>query len=604
MDKRLKSSIAEILRPPRLQPIYEWAEENVVFAKPYKAIADGPYDSSLTPFWREPMDAILDRAIREVWVLKAAQAGGSENMLLMPMRHAVCCRPMTILYISGEQKATEEFIRERIKPGLQLSIELRQRYAEARVLEHQLYYPDMMIVCGWSTSSGIVKQRPADLVLADEFDTWDEFAPDKLRKRVGTRPFSTIVGISSLDARKKRPTSESPIWVEYGRTDKREYWLPEPRKRNSKTQKWFKFKMGWKDRKSGRESPFGLKWSEDARLPDGEWDPDVVAESAYYLTPGGTKLTDEKKLELLEEGRGKWIPRVKVTDHSKRGYRLPSFYLPWETFGGIAKRFLDAKEKSKASLRVFIYEDLCEGWKDEVEDASENEAWARQGEYAKGTQMTESGGKCNDAGDTFKEFYLKKQKMVQVTADVQKMHLVWVAREWVKGGDSGLMDCGICIEWHELDRLATQYGAAHVLVDSAYGERTQEVYEASYKYRFIPTQGKENIASLLFTETYINPFEGTRRQKEKNVITLLLYKTDPFKTQLLERVKGESKFGWYVYQSIELEYVNQVTAEHKVNGIWKIKPGHHQRNHYWDCEVLQVLGATRFGFNRFKGYED
>ena len=142
-------------------------------------------------------------------------------------------------------------------------------------------------------------------------------------------------------------------------------------------------------------------------------------------------------------------------------------------------------------------------------------------------------------------------------------------------------------------------GAARCLVDAGYGERTQEVYEACWKFGYVPTMGKDNITEMLFRDTRINPFEGTRRQKDQASIVLLLFKTDIFKTQLMSRVLGEAKQSWWVYDGIELEYAQQVTSEQRIMGEWREKG----QNHLWDCEVLQLLGATRFGLNRFRGFE-
>jgi hypothetical protein len=606
MHKTIKQSIASFIRPEPEEKIWEWAEQNIIFEAPYKALANGPYDSSVTPFWREPMECMMDKSIREIWILKCTQSGGSENVLLMPMRYAVCRAPQTVIYIGGQQKATEEYMIERIKPGLKLSPELRYRWGTAREMEHQIYYPDMMIVAGWSKSTDIFKQRPVDLALADEVDEWPLFSADKLRRRFTTRPFAKLAGISSLDAKKNKPTAESPIWIEYQQTDERKYFFPDPKKRNKKTQKWFRLEMGWKDRKSGRECPYGLKWSPDAKTADGIWDVDIVAESAYYVTPWGTIITDDMKKQMLEDGLGRWQPTRKCLDRTKRGYHLSALYLHWRTFGEIARDFLQALERGKQALRVFIYEDLAEEWLEEIESPGENEIQDCQGEYRKGQKFSESDGICDERGQKFQDVYIKKKKTTFITVDVQKGYGYWLAREWIEDGDSGLIDCGIWHDWTQLDKIASVkdgFGASRVLVDAAYGERTQEVYQACYKYRFIPTMGKENIKDLLFTQGKINPFEGTRRQKERHSIGIIYFRTEPFKTQLMNRIQRKTEFAWYVYHGIELEYADQVTSEERKDGVWVLKRGRTQ-NHFWDCEVLQLLAATRFGYNYYKGFRE
>ncbi|NQT91393.1 MAG: phage terminase large subunit family protein, partial [Lentisphaerae bacterium] len=161
------------------------------------------------------------------------------------------------------------------------------------------------------------------------------------------------------------------------------------------------------------------------------------------------------------------------------------------------------------------------------------------------------------------------------------------------GGDSGLLDMGTCVPWEDLDRIASKskgVGASHVLIDAGYGERTQEVYEACWKYRMIPTMGKENIQELLFVESAINPFEGKRKASKKYSIGILYFRTDPFKTQLMRRVRGEADHAWWVYHDVEAEYGIHMTSEQRdERGFWDWRPGNARRNHWWDDEVLQIL---------------
>ena len=595
-----------MLLPAAEQPIWQWAEEEIVFRKPYDAIAEGPYDSSLTPFWREPMEKFRDRNIREIWLIKPPQGGASENILLMPMRWAVRHSPQTVLYVSGDIKSTTEFMEERIKPGLQLSPELRERYAQARAGQYHIYFDDMMIVVGWAGGGGVAKQRPVEIVLGDEVAIWPGFTADQLRRRQGTKAFPKIVGVSSLSPKDKRPRKKQPIYIEFMHTDRRYYFLPDPHSANRKTRKWFPLVMGMRDRKSGKESPFGLKWDPRAKRTDGTWDKEVVVNTAYYRTPWGQVIDDHTKGELIQ--RGRWKPTNAGADPTKWGGHLNRLYLPWQPWGDIARSFVEACEKKrqegdKTPLKVFIVEDLGEDFWDEREALEDDIVKEREGEYAKGTCFTTSDGISNEKGDTFKKFYIKRETMILTTADVMKGYGCYLSREWVKNGDSGLIDWGEWHTWGQLNQRANDVKANHVLCDAGYGERTQETYEACAKYKFVPTMGKENIAELLFAETSINPFEGTKKQKKgqdkKKRIKLLLFKTDPFKTQLVQRIAGKTAFAWYVYHNIDLEYGAQVTAEEKIDGVWSEKS---KDNHAFDMEVLQLLGATRWGFNRFRGF--
>jgi hypothetical protein len=593
---------AEALPVEPAQTLWEWAEGEVEFRKPYASAYEGRFSTSYAPIWREPMEAFQSREVAEIWILAPKQSGKTENLLLMPMRWCVARRPCDMLYIGGGEKATEEFIRERIKPGLRLSPRLRERMRQATGdLEHAIYWPDMLLVCGWSANDDIFEMRPIDVAFCDEFDKWASYAPDKIRSRVRTRPFAKIVGVSSLYMAKtgRRHASRHPILTEIRQTDQRRVFVRDP---GGPAGERMRFAMGFKDRKTNRESPHGLKWSEDARRPDGTWDMQAVQESAHYMTPRGARVDDSLRRELI--AGHEWRPTAECRDPRVRGYIPTVFDLPFESLGSIATRFLKAVAKKSEdgnaeALRVFIASELCEEPSDEKQSIHDDAVQKRQADYAKGERPSQA--------EATKAFYIGRKATVLMTVDVQQVELIWLAREWIEGGDSGLIDWGVRLSWEEIDTLASKtrgYGASRVGVDSSYGERTQEVYEACMRYRMIPLSGKENIPDLLFAEKVINPFEGTRNQSRGSRLGIIYFKTDPFKSQLLRRVNGQAHVTWSVYRDIETEYAIQVTSEERrATGEWTFRDGHPRRNHLWDLEDMQLVLATRFGFNRFRGYE-
>lgn len=197
---------------------------------------------------------------------------------------------------------------------------------------------------------------------------------------------------------------------------------------------------------------------------------------------------------------------------------------------------------------------------------------------------------------------------VFLTADIQKYDLWWVVREWIplaegakpitgiKASEARLREWGRCGTFTELDQVAIRHNALRVLVDSGYAERITEVYAACQQLNMIPTKGAGRRMALPWVQRQINPFEGDPRgrQSQGNIILLLEFHADTLKSRMYEmicnRVPG---FAWSVYKDIEREYVNQMTAEEKADGLWKMKRGRAD-NHLWDCEVLQVLAADVF----------
>ncbi len=608
MDLDLKKTVAGMLAPQPDETIYEWAEREIYFPASYKALESGKYDVSRTPFWRGVMDDIQDRSIHEHWVVKGSQTAASENLHLIPMRWRVCNDPCTQIFVGGEEKSTEEFWRERIKSGLQLGPALREKWKRAEELGLAVYYDDGMIVAGWAKSKGITKTRAVDVVNIDELDVFVDVGPiGKLRRRMITRPFPKLVGISAMDANNKRLSSESPIWIEFLQTCQRYYFLYEPEQRNKKTRRMFKLGMGWKDEKSGKASPWGLKWSEDARDADGNWDAEIVRESTWYQTPGGARVDDALLLELIQDGV--WKPtNKKKTDPLKRGYHLSNLYVPWCPLGNIAAEFLEAKKTNPKALRVFIMEVLAEQERIKQETVVDTQLHERQGDYGRGVRITESDGICNEAGESFKKFYIGKKKAVGLACDAQTYHLWWVAREWIEGGDSGLIDFGTCVRWSELNEVSKECAAHWVTVDAADGKRAHEIYNACLKYRFQAIAGQENITHMLYQMSHFDPIAGARgmhlskKGASKNQIDLLSFRPDPFRSEVVARIGGETDHAWCVYHGIEREYVDQVISTEKKGGVWVTKEGQAQ-DHLFHCEVHQVVAATKMGLNEFRERE-
>ena len=560
---------------------WQWAEKNVVFSKAYPTSKPGPYDPNYLPFLKEPQEDLNNFDVSKIVFLKNSQAGVSENLLINPIRYTVACDPAPVMYVGAQRELTEAFFNERIKPALRDCKETYRYFKNAKVTEHEIYMHHMMIAVTWAKSVAGLKSRPVKLVLADEVSVWPEDSIGKLEKRADTYPDSKIVIVSAPEPKKGQSSDKDPIFREFENSDQRYFMMPDP-----ETGELFKFEMGFKKKKESRESKHGLKWSDKARRADGTWDLEKVRSTAHYLTPCGTVIKSSQKNVLVLQG--KWVPTKK---NKTRGYHINCFYMPWVDFGDIAVKFLEST-KSKAALRVFVLEWLAEKWRETVEVANESEIKRHERDYERGQHHSKL--------DMFKEFYINKKTVVYTTADVQKYDLWTVTREWVEGGDSGLIDYRKVLRFSDIDAIAREHNAEQVLIDSKYPERRQEVYEASMSLNFIPTKGHDSRLSQTWLQRYINPYEGTAKKSPESLM-IYIFDTYHYKAQLMGRIKGEIKTGWWVFAGVDRTYRQQMISEEKVDGKYVLRSGH-KDNHLWDCEVLQVLAATIYGLNS-KSYE-
>lgn len=520
---------------------------------------------------------MTDRDITEVWIVKNARAGASENVLLNPMRWAVANRPQPILYVSGQQQSVERFMEKRIKLGFGLARETAKKYRAARVREHEIFFPDMDLIATWPKNKMAFKQSGYPLILGDEISTWPEYSAEMLRMRTANWSFPTIIGISSPDPQQNRASDADPIFVEYWQTDCRKWFMADPA-----TGRPFTFTMGFRDQETKLENPAGLKWDQGARRQDGTWDLDRVRDSAYYVTPDGTRIEEAQRWPLVMSGA--WAP-TREGRAGKRGYHINAFYMPWFSFGEIAVSFLEANAKGGRQLRAWLYEWLAEPWREKVESLALDIFEDNRGEYYHGENWTTRPG--------YAEIYQDAGAIPIMTVDVQLNHFWYVVRVWAPDGSSGLLAYGQAETWAEVDKISRDYGTYAVFVDSGDGKRTFEVYGACAEYDLIPTKGSAGKLNQPYVERSINPELG--RAVGHYQLPLIVFDADVFKDILTEMIKGTRPQPWLIPKDAGRDYTGQMVTEERTDAGWRPVKSHAD-NHLWDCEVMQAVAAARLGF--------
>ena len=523
------------------------------------------------PYWNEPVECLTDPAIREIAVLKCSRAGGSENILLNPIRYTIAQNPQPTLYVTGDQLSAERFMDKRVKRGLRSAIACWRAFKSSNETQHDISFPGMDFRVTWPKARQAFKQDGWALVLCDEVSLWPEYSADMARKRTDSYPFPHIVFISSPDPASRRASDDDPIFVEYRRGDQRKWNCADP-----KTGRPFVFAMGGKE-------DHGLKWDKGAKKEDGTWDLDRVRASAHYVTPDGTRIENKDRMSVVRTG--KWIATVPTAPVNTRSYHINAFMVPFKSgdFGEIAVAFLQAQMRGPQTLRTFIYEYLAEPWTQDVERISDDQVSRRVAEYRRGQSFFELHADYRD---------LRRGRLMDV--DVQKLGLWYLVREWTVGGNSCLVEWGYVGTWDEIDRIASDNKCEAVMVDAGYGERTTEVYEECIRRKMVPAKGDDRSTTpdMVWRSTDINPYEGTRRAVQGESLKLVLWHTDTFKLMLLARIRGETR-GWFVYRGVERDYCMQVTAEERTPKGW-IK--RRRDNHMTDLEAMQIVMALAYGY--------
>jgi len=285
---------------------------------------------------------------------------------------------------------------------------------------------------------------------------------------------------------------------------------------------------------------------------------------------------------------GEWIPTAMPQDPEHRSFHLSSIYSPWTKLGELASRFVAVKD-APGELQDFINSELGEPFERISARMKDGVISEREGQYDRGTLF--------HIADLYKANYDPDEAAVMLGVDVQKNYLVACARAFTKNGDSGQVDRRHIGSFQELNNYANELNVHSVMMDSGY--RTQEVYEASLAYKFVPTKGSSFRVPGVWEQTQRDIYDGTRKQNTGHSVAVILFDPNQMKDQLLDRINGDAPFAWLVPRDTakDEDYCKQMQAEVRDDaGKWK-QVRTHAPNHWLDAEVLCLLAATVYGYN-------
>jgi phage terminase large subunit GpA-like protein len=569
---------------PDARSVWEWAEAEVDFSRcaTYETELKTRYSAGYLPYFNEIQEAITDREVSEIWVLKNSRAGATENCLLNPIRWAVSRGGYHILFISGNEDSAIDFFEKRIKDGLKLCRSSKAKLSKAvRNDRTRVYFSDGNLTVTWPRNKMAFKASGYNLILADEVSIWGEYSTDMLRKRGDNWAFSKIVGVSSPDPQQKRPSESDPIFIEYGTGDMRRWHCQSPRQGGD-----FVFEMG------NQDSPHGLKWDQSAKREDGSWDFDRVYETAHYVCPDGDIITNDRRMEIVR--RGRWKPTAtKPVRGGVRSYHVNSFMSPFKSgdFGNIAVAFLKASSRGPVGLKTFVYEYLAEPWYGEKQTIEVDSVEQRKGSYRHGQRLLTVPAY---------EYLSRRPSQLILTTDVQKDRFICVVREWFDGGDSALVEFAEVQGFRDIAALRAKHNVKWSFIDLGYSERRNEVLEQCLYGEIkgtIPMFGRDTLKEFHAVNKAYDPFEGTAKQGRTKMV-MVTFNPDMGKHILARLMDGTDSHQWLIPSDIAGEYVRQITAEECIDGAWVKR---HRENHALDDENMQLVAACVLGIFRQAG---
>lgn len=557
--------------PPRRITVSQWAER-------FRVLGDESAEPGRWKNWRVPylvdiMDAFTLRDVEEIVFAAAAQIGKTEFQLNC-LGYLIDQDPGPTLLVYPDEDTAKKVFKERLHPLILRSPALREHLPASRksdALGLKTIELDRCILhAAWSGSPASLASTPIRYLILDEVDKFPRYSgieanPIKLAA-VRTRTFKgrgrkhLIVSSPTLDI--------AHLWSVYERSDQNRYWVPCP---SCGAYQILDFAL--------------VKWPTGAKASD------ILEQDLAWYECGRCqgKILDAQKAAMV--ARGKWAPRGCTVNplgevegrpppRRRRGYQISALYSPFVSFSEVAAEFLESKDDASL-LQNFFNSWLGLPWQEKIESVTEARIRRAKRDYPAGAAP--DGARALTAG-------------VDVQADV----FYFAIRAWGMRERSWLIRYGRAMTWDELwEILQAEYpspvGPLRVqkaMVDSGY--RTSEVYRWCLSHRPVawPTKGSNNPALI----------ETVRMSRPEAKTILWTFKADFFKDRLATLIgaKPGEPGEWCTHREVEDEYVRQMTAEQRViirekgkkYSTWRPKT-ETTPNHWFDCEVLNVLAADQ-----------
>lgn len=550
------------LKPPEKMLMSDWAEKYRVLDSKSSAIP-GPWRNNVTPYLIGIMNEFNNVDTEEIIFVKPTQVGGTE-VLQNALGYFVMQDPAPCMVVYPSQELAGHVSKNRLRPMFRVSTTLAERFYDDKSEELELQFDGMFISLEGANSPGNLSSKPIKYLLLDEVDKYPgaskkEADPIRLsRERTKTFPNRKIFVASTPTLR------TGHIWKMKESADViKHYKVPCPH-----CHEYIELKFK------------NIRWASKDEV---ESIADRAETAKYVCQECGCVITDKDKSQMLRDGR--WEVVEKRTQFPRKVcFWLNTLYSPFVRFTEIAKEYLSTKDDPEA-FQNFVNSWLAEPWEDTKLKTNAEMVLERQAEY--------------------KEFVVPDWAvMLTAGVDVQETSLYWTVRAWGPYMTSQNIAHGQALNFKEVERVMNmefkKENGEVLLVQLAgidSGDQTDDVYEfcARNAEWAIPIKGVAGGHSH-FRISKVNKTHSSAYGMQ-----LLLVDGGKYKDMIASRLmkpNGEGSF--MVYQGCDMEYAEQITAEHKIkvkgsnNLVWVPKTSHAD-NHYLDCEVYAMAVADVLG---------
>lgn len=467
MDNKLEHKLAEAFssgfQSIFVGNLWEWCEQHLQLPTGAYAIT-GPFNVSISPYLKKPMEAMTDPAIRQVNLACSVQTGKSLiQEVLTP--YIVLQEPSPVLRVFPTDVMANTCMQTRILPLLRNQpdtkhlLNLVKYNGKTGVLNLGNQF---IKACG--TSENNLHSLSIRWAILDEVWLYENSSViDKVKARL-----SAFENSSKLILTSQPDIEGSMLHKEYMKGNIYEWGWKCPA---CKKLQPFEFN-GEKDGKY-----FGLIWSDNHELTQDQRTDNtrMVCQHCFHEVQD----TEDNRINLVQNGE---YIQMQSGDRSIVSFSWPAYVNKDLTFKKLAMQYLQAKNIFKTTglsndLQLFRNQRLGKFWKrGEVIDSPK-----LLQDFTVGTE---------DWADETHRF---------LTVDVQQDHMYWLVTSWSnKVSEARLVDWGICAGYDELMNIRKQFNIKPIAVGIDSGDDTVPIYKESVlrgEWYTRPKDGKKIWAS-------------------------------------------------------------------------------------------------------------
>lgn len=563
--------IKKSLKKPEELTVSQWAEKYRILDE--SSNLSGRWSNDVTPYLIGIMNALNDDYIREVYLCKGSQLGGTEVLINMLM-YIIDKSPAPTMIVYPSDDLAKDISNDKLKPAFKLVPQIKKVFMENSSKELRLKFKTMVLYLRGAGSPSKLASKAIKYLFFDEIDkiggaTKKEASPYNL----AMERIKTFKSQSKVYACSTPTLATNYIWKLHDEADEvKHYYVPCPHCGEFIELLWDQIKFEKDEEK--KLSPY-----------------DRAKTARYVCQKCGCFIQDKDKPKMLREGNWKSVKKRGIGRPKTLGFWISSLYSIFLTWADIAEEFLKSKDDPEL-LQNFVNSWLAEPWED--------------------TKLKTSSDLVKERQTDLHEMIIPEwAKLLTAGVDVQETSLYYSIRAWGKFTTSQNITHGQVLSFSEIEEImnldwVTEDGRKMTvnlaLIDSGYQSDDTYDFCVNNSDWALPCKGASNPMRDRYKISKVD-----KANSKAYGMQLVLIDGGQFKDSIMARMQKENGIGsWMVYKGCDDEYASQVTSEHKIqtkaaNGSkrlqWVQKKSHGD-NHYLDCEVYNMAAAEILGVRR------